>query len=80
MCVVSGRDCDGIQVCVCVCTVEPPLSGPGTSRLSGMTSSLIMGVSAAVTMDTGMYIFCACSDAHIFTAVYEPTYSLLFIN
>ncbi len=27
--------------------------------------SLKMGVSAAVTMDTGMYIFCACADAHI---------------
>ncbi len=24
-----------------------------------------MGVSAAVTMDTGMFIFCACADAHI---------------
>ncbi len=24
-----------------------------------------MGVSAAVTMDTGMLIFCACADAHI---------------
>ncbi len=23
------------------------------------------GVSAAVTMDTGMFIFCACADAHI---------------
>ncbi len=28
-----------------------------------------MGVSAAVTMDTGMFIFCACANAH-----------LLFIN
>ncbi len=24
-----------------------------------------MGMSAAVTMDTGMFIFCACTDAHI---------------
>ncbi len=24
-----------------------------------------MGVSAAVTMDTGMFVFCACADAHI---------------
>ncbi len=24
-----------------------------------------MGVSAAVTMDTGMFIFCACANAHI---------------
>ncbi len=24
-----------------------------------------MGVSAAVTMDTGMFIFCACAYAHI---------------
>ncbi len=24
-----------------------------------------MGVSAAVTMDTGMFIFCACADAHV---------------
>ncbi len=24
-----------------------------------------MGVSAADTMDTGMFIFCACADAHI---------------
>ncbi len=24
-----------------------------------------MGVSAAVTMDTGMFIFCACADTHI---------------
>ncbi len=24
-----------------------------------------MGVSAVVTMDTGMFIFCACADAHI---------------
>ena len=24
-----------------------------------------MGMSAAVTMDTGMFIFCACADAHI---------------
>ncbi len=70
---VSGRDRDGIQVCVC--TVEPPLSGPpffGTARLSGMTTlSLKMFsnngrvVSADVTMDTGMCIFCACADAHI---------------
>ncbi len=29
-----------------------------------------MGVSAAVTMDTGMFIFCACAEAHI-TAVYQ---------
>ncbi len=27
--------------------------------------SLIMGVPTAVTMDTGMYIFCACADAHM---------------
>ncbi len=40
-------------------------------RLSGMEIlskkikiSLKMGVSAAVTMDTGMFIFCACADAH----------------
>ncbi len=25
-----------------------------------------MGVSAAVTMDTGMLIFCTCADAHIY--------------
>ncbi len=24
-----------------------------------------MGVSAAVTMDTGMFILCACADAHV---------------
>ncbi len=24
-----------------------------------------MGVSAAVTMDTGLFILCACADAHI---------------
>ncbi len=24
-----------------------------------------MGVSAAVTMDTGMFIYCACANAHI---------------
>ncbi len=29
-----------------------------------------MGVSAAVTMDTGMFIFCACANAQ-FTAVYQ---------
>ncbi len=28
-----------------------------------------MGVSAAVTMDTGMFIFCACADAHIHCCV-----------
>ncbi len=27
--------------------------------------ALKMGVSAAVTMDTGMFVFCACADAHI---------------
>ncbi len=27
--------------------------------------SLKMGVSAAFTMDTGIFIFCACADAHI---------------
>ncbi len=29
------------------------------------TKKFVMGVSAAVTMDTGMFIFCACADAHI---------------
>ncbi len=29
-----------------------------------------MGVSADVTMDTGMFVFCACAEAHI-TAVYQ---------
>ncbi len=24
-----------------------------------------MGVSAAVTMDTGMFVLCACADAHV---------------
>ncbi len=28
-----------------------------------------MGVSAAVTMDTGMFIFCACADAHIYLSI-----------
>ncbi len=27
--------------------------------------NLKMSVSAAVTMDTGMFIFCACANAHI---------------
>ena len=48
-------------------TVEPRLSGPPLSGTSIIRhgNSLKMGVSAAVTMDTGMFIFCACADAHI---------------
>ena len=41
----------------CMYTVEP--------RLSGMAILSKMGGSAAVTMDTGMFIFCACADPHI---------------
>ncbi len=59
-----------------VTTVEPPLSGPPLSGISiirhgnslkkkGGGDSLKMGVSAAVTMDTCIFIFCACADAHI---------------
>ncbi len=48
--------------------IEPRLSGPplsGTSIISAWQFSLKMGVSTAVTMDTGMLIFCACADAHM---------------
>ena len=40
-----------------------------------------MGVSAAVTMDTGIFIFCACADAHMhsikWAVVYRPVYSVI---
>ncbi len=40
--------------------VEPRLSGHGNTLKKKKKISLKMGVSAAVTMDTGMFIFCAC--------------------
>ncbi len=48
----------------CCTTVEPRLSGTSIIRHgNSLKKTLKMGVSAAVTMDTGMFILCA--DAHV---------------
>ena len=38
---------------------------PSIIRNFGMAIFSKMDVSTAVTMDTGMFIFCACADTHI---------------
>ena len=69
MCTRVRGECGHVRVwfSVHVCTGVFALLYSRTSiiRYPAWQFSLKMGVSTAVTMDTGMFIFCACADAHM---------------